>query len=171
MRDYPLQNHSINLKWIFKLICMQKSNFITHFFFKLLQRNNKLVILGNLGIPCYTQIKWYWQFEEGFDVYLLAKNQLNSLHFPWDIAKILQTCYSGYFGHWLHTPKVILTTCRKLSCLSPGKKSTLSPMFFWRYCKDMQIFHFGYFGHAWLRTCKVIASTCRKPWCLSACLK
>ena len=36
------------------LVYMQKINFITHFFLKILQRNSKLVILGNLGIPGYT---------------------------------------------------------------------------------------------------------------------
>ena len=30
------------------------------------------------------------------------------------------------------------------------KKSTLSPLFFWRYCTDMQTSYFGYFGHVWL---------------------
>ena len=31
------------------LICVQKINFITHFFLKILQRNSKLAILGNFG--------------------------------------------------------------------------------------------------------------------------
>ena len=63
---------------------------------------------------------------------------------------ILYTCF-GYFGHaWLRKPKVILSTCRKLSCLFAGKKSTSPALFFWRYCKDMQTSYFGYFGHAWL---------------------
>ena len=35
----------------------------------------------------------------------------------------------GYFGHaWLCTPKVIQSNCRKPLCLSPGKKSTPSPI-------------------------------------------
>ena len=33
------------------LVGMQKINFMTHFFPKILQRNSKLVILGNLGMP------------------------------------------------------------------------------------------------------------------------
>ena len=36
------------------LVCMQKINFITHFFIKTLQRNSRLVILGNFGMPAYT---------------------------------------------------------------------------------------------------------------------
>ena len=37
--------------------------------------------------------------------------------------KILYTCCFGYFGHaWLRKPKVILSTCRKCSCLFAGKK-------------------------------------------------
>ena len=51
------------------LTACKKINFITHFFLKILQRNNKLVILGNLGMPGHKHIKWY-QFEEIFNVYL-----------------------------------------------------------------------------------------------------
>ena len=36
------------------LVCMQKINFTTHFFIKTLQRNSRLVILGNLGMHAYT---------------------------------------------------------------------------------------------------------------------
>ena len=40
----------------------------------------------------------------------------------------MQTCY---FGHaWLHEPKVKLSTCRKLSCLSSGKKVGFIPYVF-----------------------------------------
>ena len=31
----------------------------------------------------------------------------------------MQASYFGYFGHaWIHTPKMIVSTCRKLWCLS-----------------------------------------------------
>ena len=82
-------------------------------------------------------------------VYLQAKKSTSSFMFPWDIGKILQIYYFGYFGHvWacLATPKKILSTCTKTLCLSAGKKTTSSPMFFLRYCKDMQTSYFGYFG-------------------------
>ena len=36
----------------------------------------------------------------------------------------MQTCYFGYFGHaFLHTPKMIVSTCRRLWCLSVCKKT------------------------------------------------
>ena len=73
----------------FMLICMQKINFITDFFFKMLQINSKLVILGNLDMSGHTHLKWQYQFEEIFDVYLEVKNQLHSSCFHWDIAEIL----------------------------------------------------------------------------------
>ena len=50
----PIKNHSINLWETFMLICMQQINFITHFFLKILQRNSKLVILGNSGMSRHT---------------------------------------------------------------------------------------------------------------------
>ena len=44
------------------------------------------------------------------------RNLWCSFHFPWHIANMLQIWYSGYFGQaWLHTPKMILAPCRKLS--------------------------------------------------------
>ena len=58
---------------IFMLICMQKVNFISHFFLKILQRNSKLVILGNLSMPGYTHLNWQYQFEEIFDAYYKQK--------------------------------------------------------------------------------------------------
>ena len=51
------------------LICMQKINFISHSFLKILQKNSKYVILGNLGMSEQTYLKLYYQFEESFDVY------------------------------------------------------------------------------------------------------
>ena len=101
------------------LICMHKINLITHFFHEILQRNRKLVVFGNLAyLATYISV-WRnrWCLSEG-------KNQLHPSHFPSDIAKILQTCYFGYFGHvWLCT----LSTCRKFLCLSADKKSTSPP--------------------------------------------
>ena len=39
----------------------------------------------------------------------------------------MQTSYFGYFGHaWLHTPKMIVSTCRRLQCLSVSQKYTSS---------------------------------------------
>ena len=63
----------------------------------------------------YTHLKQYYPFEETFEVYLEAKSQLHPSRFSEDIT---------------NTPKVILSTCRKRSCLSQGIKSTSSFMFF-----------------------------------------
>ena len=163
-----INNCSINLEETFMLICMQKVNFITYFFLKILQRSSKLNILGNLGLPGPSKmIVSIWR---NFWCYLQVKNQLQSSRVPRDIGKLSQTCYFGYFGqNWLRIPKVILPPCRKLLYLSAGKKATWSPMFFWRHCKDMQTFYFGYFGNVWLLTSKMIISTSRKLWYFSAC--
>ena len=77
--------------------------------------------MGTLGIPGYANPKWYYQLVENFRVYL------------------------------------------------QGKKSASPLMLFWRYCKDIQTSHFGYFGHAWLQTPKMIVSSCRRLWCFSVC--
>ena len=105
------------------LLCMQKINFIIHFFRKILQRNGKLVILRNLDMPAHKYLKWQCQFEESFNVYLLAKNQAQPSHFPGDIGKILKTCYFGYFGHgWSCTSKEIRSICRNIFVYLQAKK-------------------------------------------------
>ena len=139
MLDHPHQNHSISLYQVFMLIYTQKKiNFSTHFFLKIL--------------PGHTHLKRQYQFEETFHVYLQAKNLIHSSRFPWDIAKMLQTCFRDFGNAWLNTIKVILSSCRKLSCLSACKKSTSSTILFWTYYKNMQTSSFGYIGHAWLQT-------------------
>ena len=50
-----------------------KLHFITHFFLKILLRNNILVILSNLHMAGYTHLKWYYQVVENFCVYLQKK--------------------------------------------------------------------------------------------------
>ena len=49
----PIKSHSLNLK----------DNFPTHFFLKILQSISKLVILGILGMPCHTNLKWQYQLK------------------------------------------------------------------------------------------------------------
>ena len=52
----------------------------------------------------------------------------------WRYCKDMQTSYFGYFGHaWLHTPKMIVSTCTRLWCLSVCKKQTSSFTSFLRY--------------------------------------
>ena len=82
-------------------------------------------------------------------------------------CKVLQTYCFGHFENvWRHTPKGILSSCRKLSCLSTDKKIEILQ----RYAHFF-LWFFGYFGHTWLHTSKMIVSTCRRLWCLSASLK
>ena len=38
--------------------CVQKVNFIALIFYKVLQKNSKFVILGNLGVPDHTHLNW-----------------------------------------------------------------------------------------------------------------
>ena len=74
------------------LVCMQKINFITHFFLTKLQGNSKLAILANLGVGGHTYLKWWYQFEEIFEVYLQEKTTsffTFSLRYCKDIAKLL----------------------------------------------------------------------------------
>ena len=53
----------------------------------------------------------------------------------WIYCKDMQTSYFGYFGHaWLHKPKMIVSTCRRLRCLSACQKYTSSLTSFLRFC-------------------------------------
>ena len=65
------------------LVCTQKINFITHFLLKILQKNSKLVVLGNLGM------------SGDVCVYLKAKIQLHPPCFSGDIAKIFKVFILG----------------------------------------------------------------------------
>ena len=135
---------------------MQKINFITHFFFKILQRNSKIVTLGNLGMTGPTHLKWQYKYEETFHIYLQAENHVHPFRFPWDIAKILPTCHIAYFGHaWLPTSKMIPSTRRQLSCLSVDTKNQLHPSRLsgdiakiCKYCKLLILATLGMFGYA-----------------------
>ena len=71
----PIKSHNINLQETFMFICMQKINFIPHFFLKILQRNSKIVPLGNLNMIGHILLKRPYQFGENFDIYLQAKKK------------------------------------------------------------------------------------------------
>ena len=43
-------------------------------------------------MPCHTHLKWQYQFEETFDLYLQETNQLYSSHFPWVIFLLQRYC-------------------------------------------------------------------------------
>ena len=107
--------------------------------------------------------------EETFHVYLLAKNQLHPSSFPWDTVKILQTCCFGYFCHtWLSTPKVILSTCRRLSCYLQAKKINFIPHVFLEILQWYANFSFWVISACLACTPNMMVWTCRKLWGLSA---
>ena len=70
-------------------VCKKSTSSLICFFLMILQRNSKLVILVNLGMAGHTHLKWQYHFEETFDIYQQAKNQLHPSHFSCEIAKIL----------------------------------------------------------------------------------
>ena len=96
-----------------------KINSILYIFLEILQRYYN-VVLGAFGMPGHAHPKWCYQFVENFCVYLQVKNQFHSPCFSWD--KNMQT-YFGYFGHvWLYITKMIVSTFRRLWCLSVCQK-------------------------------------------------
>ena len=135
--DMPGYTH---LKWYhqFKETCdvylQGKINMILQVFLEILQRYCKFINLGTLGIPGYPNPKWYYQLVENFCVYLQAKKSTSSHTFFWRYCKEIHNSYFGYFRHAkLRTPKMILSTSRKLQVLSAYQKYTSSFASFLRY--------------------------------------
>ena len=94
-------------------------------------------------------------------------NFISNFFFKILIIKILQTCYLGDFGNaWPSPSKIIVSICRKLSCLYACHKSTSSLTFFLRYCKEKANLLFWVIWVC-LATPKVIGSIWRNLWCLS----
>ena len=56
---------------------------------------------------------------------------------------------------------MLVSTCRKLSCLSARKKQNSSSFFSEDIPKILQTSYFEYFGHTWLLPSKTIMPTCR----------
>ena len=82
----------------------------------------KILLLGTLSMPGYAHPKWYFQLVENLSVYQQVKIPLYPPLFSGDIAEIFKFVIL-YFGHvWLGTPKMIVLTCRALSCLSACQK-------------------------------------------------
>ena len=103
-------------------------NLILHIFLEILET----YVLGTLCMPGYAHPKWYYQLVENFCVYLNAKKQLHPPCFS-GYCKDIQTSYSGHFWHaWLPTPKMKVSTCRRL-CLSACHKQTSS----FSLCQDI----------------------------------
>ena len=58
-----------------------------------------------------------------------AKKSTRSPMLLWRYCKDMQT-YSGYFRHaWLHSPKMIVLTCRRPRCLSTWKNKLIIHFF------------------------------------------
>ena len=112
-----MKNGSINLKKRLTIISREKSTPS----FRFCLRYCKDIVLGALGIPNHAHPKWSYQFLENVCVYLQVKNQFHSPYFSGDTEKI---CTSfGYFGHvWLYITKTIVSTFRRLRCLSACQK-------------------------------------------------
>ena len=75
------------------LACMQNVSFVIHFSLRILQRNSKLFILGNLGMSDHTHQKWQYHFEEAFDNY--QQEKINSILYVF--LEILQWYYKVVF--------------------------------------------------------------------------
>ena len=136
----------------------QKINFTTLFFLKILQRNSKLVILGNLGMSGHTHLKWYsitlmktWTFICGQKTNFTTDFLYKILQRNSKLVILGSLCMHGY----THTSK-------NLWYLFAGDKTNSSFTFSLRYCKDIANLFLRYFGHNWLRRLKVILSTCWK---------
>ena len=88
----------------------------------------------------------------------------------WYIPKISHTHFEYFRYAWSSPPKMIVSTCGKLRCLSAPKINFIPHVFLEILQKLCKLIILGTW--AWLAlTTKLIASTCRKVRCLSACKK
>ena len=117
----------INLKKPSTFISWQKINFILDVFLEILQRYCKLVVFGTLGLSGYAYPK---SFSRKRLCLSGGKKSTSSPMLLWEHSKDMQT-YFGYFGHaLLHSPKIMVSPCRRLRCLSACKKINFIIHFF-----------------------------------------
>ena len=91
------------------------------------------LFFGYLGHPGYANQIGTIKLQKTFEFIGRQKINFTPMLF-WRYCKDMQTSYFGYFGHaWLHTPKMIVSTCTRLWCLSVCKKQTSSFTSFLRY--------------------------------------
>ena len=86
----------------------------------------------------------------------------------WDIVNKLKTCYFENLGNaWLLQSKIIVSICRKLSCLSAYKKSTSSLTYFFRYYNEIaNLLFWGIWAcHAW-RNLSCLSADKKSTWFL-----
>ena len=118
-------------------LCMQKINFISNFFFEILQTHCKLTILGTLRMLDHPHQKSYYKFVGNFHAYLYPKIKFINRFFPKKLQRTSKLVILGNLGIPSHTPKMIASIWRNLWCLSAGKNSTSSFPFSLRYWKDI----------------------------------
>ena len=128
-----------------------KNNFTTHFFLEISQRLCKLDILGTIGMSGHTHQK-LCQLIENLNIYQEAKNQLHPSLLFWDITKILQTYYFGYFEHvWPWPPKLIVINLYQSLMFICMKQINFIPPFFFeilqRYHKLVILGTLGILGY------------------------
>ena len=128
MLDHPHQQSYYWFVGNFHAYLHTITNFITPFFLKILQRNSKPVILGNLGISSHKLLKrvsiWrkLWYLSAGKKS---ASSFMFSLRHCKYIANLLFWVLTVYLA--MQT-KVLLSTCRKLPHLQT--KNQLHPTHF-----------------------------------------
>lgn len=104
-------------------------------------------------------------------MFICIKNQPHPW-LSWHIAKILQTWYFGYFGQdWPCPPKLIVSTCRKIWCLSACIKSSSTLPSFLRSCKDTANLLFWVLWTCLATPVKRDSINLWNHWCLPACKK
>ena len=139
------------------LTCMQKVNFVIHFFLTILRRNNKLFVLRNLGKSGHTHQKWQYHFEETFDNFQQG-----------NIKPILQV--------FLET----LQRYYKVVVLGPlGMPGYAHPKWYYQFVENFCVylevknqFHSPCFSGDTAKIWKLILGTLGiSDWCLSACQK
>ena len=142
------KNHSLpisrKLSWI--STCIKLTSSLILFYFDIAKQTRYFGQFENAWPHTAKLILSIWR---NF-VFICRQKIIFILHVFFDILQRYgKLVYFRYFGHArLWTPKVTLSICRKLLCLSAGRRST--------YCKDMQTSYFGYFGHARLWKPKMI---------------
>ena len=94
-------------------------------------------------MPGHTNLKWQYQSEGTFDVYLQAKNQLHPSRFSWDIAKICKLVALGTLGMSCYThPKGYY----QFGVYLQAKNQLHLPSFFWDIAKICKLLILGTLG-------------------------
>ena len=138
MGIFDAQSAEINLLEALMLFCMQKINFITHFFLKILQINSKLVILNNLGDAwphTSKMILSVWR-----NLWCLSARKKSNSSFKYSLRCCKDTANLLFWALWtcLATHKQSDTiNLQETFVFIYKQKINFIHSFFWRHCKDM----------------------------------